>query len=117
MIGVTPHIPFVKSLATPHSMFDAFISNLIVSERRAVKVLPLPHQPIDEPAANVEPTAPVEPEKMLTLSDAWAMYKDEKGRNWTKSISMANERYREVLLTRQRSPQSGAALVGCCERD
>lgn len=27
------------------------------------------------------------------------MYKDEKGRNWTKSISMANERYMEVLLT------------------
>lgn len=26
------------------------------------------------------------------------MYKDEKGRNWTKSISMANERYIEVLL-------------------
>ena len=27
------------------------------------------------------------------------MYKAEKGRNWTKSISMANERYMEVLLT------------------
>ncbi len=27
------------------------------------------------------------------------MYKDEKGRNWTKSTSMANERYMEVLLT------------------
>lgn len=27
------------------------------------------------------------------------MYKDEKGHNWTKSISMANERYMEVLLT------------------
>ena len=27
------------------------------------------------------------------------MYKDEKGRNWTKSISMANDRYMEVLLT------------------
>lgn len=37
MIGVTPHIPFVKSLATPIPMFDAFVSNLIVSERRTVK--------------------------------------------------------------------------------
>jgi hypothetical protein len=26
------------------------------------------------------------------------MYKDEKGRNWTKSISMANERFIEVLM-------------------
>ncbi|WP_434669818.1 tyrosine-type recombinase/integrase [Klebsiella sp. B345] len=99
MIGVTPHIPFVKSLATPLSMFDTFISNLIVSERRAVKVLQLPHQPIKEPTANIDPRAPDEPEKVLTLSDAWAMYKDEKGRNWTKSISRANERYMEVLLT------------------
>ncbi|HGW4575227.1 TPA: tyrosine-type recombinase/integrase, partial [Escherichia coli] len=31
-------------------------------------------------------------------ADAWAMYKEERGRNWTKSISMANERYMEVLL-------------------
>ncbi len=64
MIGVTPHIPFVKSLATPLLMFDAFISNLILSERRAMKVLPLPHQPIDDPPANLEPAAPVEPEKV-----------------------------------------------------
>jgi integrase len=47
----------------------------------------------------VETPPPAESEKVLTLSDAWAMYKDEKGRNWTKSISMANERYMEVLLT------------------
>ncbi|MCA8783844.1 integrase [Escherichia coli] len=41
---------------------------------------------------------PAKPEKVLTLADAWAMYKEERGRNWTKSISMANERYMEVLL-------------------
>ncbi|MEC6515868.1 tyrosine-type recombinase/integrase [Escherichia coli] len=99
MIGVTPHIPFVKSLATPLSMFDAFISNLIVSERRAVKVPLLLSQPIVVPDAIVEPAPRVEPEKVLALSDAWALYKDEKGRNWTKSILMANERYMAVLLT------------------
>ena len=99
MIGVTPHIPFVKSLATPLSMFDAFISNLIVSERRAVKVPLLPSQPIVVPAAIVEPASRVEPEKVLALSDAWALYKDGKGRNWTKSISMENDRFIEVLLT------------------
>ena len=99
MIGVTPHIPFVKSLATPLSMFDAFISNLIASERRAVKVPLLLSQPIVVPDAIVEPAPRVEPEKVLALSDAWALYKDEKGRNWTKSILMANERYMAVLLT------------------
>ncbi|HHS9189850.1 TPA: integrase, partial [Enterobacter hormaechei] len=35
MIGVTPHIPFVKSLATPIFVFEAFLSNLIASERKA----------------------------------------------------------------------------------
>lgn len=47
----------------------------------------------------MEAQSPTEPEKVLTLSDAWAMYKDEKGRNWAQSISLANERYMEVLLT------------------
>lgn len=99
MVGVIPHIPFVKSLATPIPMFDAFVSNLIVSERKTVKVPQLLSQPIVVPTEIVEPVAQVVSERMLTLSDTWAMYKDEKGRNWTKSISMANERYMEVLLT------------------
>lgn len=99
MIGVTPHIPFVKSLATPILVFEAFLSNLIASERKAAKNPLLPQQQIIIPAEIVETPPPAESEKVLTLSDAWAMYKDEKGRNWTKSISMANERYMEVLLT------------------
>nr|WP_123001863.1 tyrosine-type recombinase/integrase [Escherichia coli] len=99
MVGVIPHIPFVKSLATPIPMFDAFVSNLIVSERKSVKVPQLLSQPIVVPTEIVEPVAHVVSERVLTLSDAWAMYKDEKGSNWTKSISMANERYMEVLLT------------------
>lgn len=99
MIGVTPHIPFVKSLATPLPMFDAFVSNLIVSERRAVKFPLLHYQPEIAPPEIDKPAEQVEPENVLTLADAWAMYKGEKGRKWTKSISMANERYMEVLLT------------------
>ncbi|KVJ40554.1 integrase [Enterobacter hormaechei subsp. steigerwaltii] len=99
MIGVTPHIPFVKSLATPLLVFESFLSNLIESERKAVRNPLLPHQQIAPPVEIVESQPPAEPEKVLTLSDAWAMYKDEKGRNWTKSISMANERFMEVLLT------------------
>lgn len=99
MIGVIPQIPFVKSLATPIPMFDAFVSNLIVSERKTVKVPQLLSQPVIIPTEIVETEAQVVSEKVLTLSDAWALYKDEKGRNWTKSISMANERYIEVLLT------------------
>lgn len=79
MIGVTPHIPFVKSLATPIPMFDDFVSDLIVSERRTMKVPQLLSQPIVVPTEIVEPAAPVGPEKVLTLSDAWAMYKDERG--------------------------------------
>lgn len=99
MVGVIPPIPFVKSLATPIPMFDAFVSNLIVSERKTAKVPQLLSQSIDVPTEIEEPVAQVVSERVLTLSDAWAMYKDEKGRNWTKSISMANERYIEVLLT------------------
>ncbi len=80
-------------------MFDAFVSNLIMSERRAVQVSPLPNQPIIEFAAIVEPAVQVEPEKLLTLFDPLAKYNGEKGRNWTKAITMANERYMAVLLT------------------
>lgn len=99
MISILPYIPFLKSLTTPLPVFEAFLSNLIASERRAARNPLLPQQQIIVPSELVEPQPPAEPEKVLTLSDAWAMYKDEKGRNWTKSISMANERYMEVLLT------------------
>ncbi len=83
MVQITPHLTFVKSLATPISMLDEFVSNLILSERRAAKVPLLPSLSTVVPAEIEEPSAQVEPEKVLTLSDAWAMYKDEKGRNWT----------------------------------
>jgi len=98
MINITPHIPFVKSLATPTPMFDAFISNLIVSERRTVTLPLLSSLPLAVSPKIGEPSAQVEPENALNLSDAWAMSKAEKWGNWTKSISMANERYIEVLL-------------------
>lgn len=98
MISIIPHIPFVKSLATPITMFDSFLSNLITSERQAGRNPLLPQQ-IIVPAEIVEPQPSTKPEKGLTIAGAWAMYKDEKGRNWTKSISMANARYMEVLLT------------------
>jgi len=99
MISIIPHLPFVKSLATPIPVFDSFLSNLIASERKALRNRLLPQQQIIVPAAIAESQPPAEPEKVLTLLNAWAMYKDEKGRNWTKSISMANDRYMEVLLT------------------
>lgn len=99
MIGVTPHISFVKSLAAPILVFESFLSNLIASERKATRNPLLLHQQIAPPVEIVESQPPAEPEKVLTLSGAWTMYKDEKGRNWTKSISMANDRYMEVLLT------------------
>ncbi|HBI9840482.1 TPA: tyrosine-type recombinase/integrase [Escherichia coli] len=98
MIGVTPHIPFVKSLATPISVFDSFLSNLIATERKAARNPLFLHQQIASPVEIVASQPSAEPEKVLTLLDAWAMYKDEKGRNWTKSISMANERFIEVLM-------------------
>lgn len=97
MNSIILHLPFVKSLATPIPMFDDFVSNLIASERWAARNPLLPHQPIVVPAEILEPRPPAQPEKVLTLADAWVMYKDEKGRNWMKSISMANERYMEVL--------------------
>ena len=100
MVSIIPHLPFVKSLATPLPVFEAFLSNLITSEHKAARnPLLAQQQQIIVPTGIVDPQAPAEPEKVLTLSDAWTMYKAEKGRNWTKSISMANERYMEVLLT------------------
>jgi hypothetical protein len=73
---------------------------LIASERRAARnPLLAQQQQIIVPAEILESPSPAEPEKVLTLSDAWAMYKYENGRNWTKSISMANDRYIAVLLT------------------
>jgi len=99
MISIIPHLSFVKSLATPIPVFESFLSNLIASERKAERNPLLPQQPMVVSSEVLEPQPPVKPEKVLTLADAWAMYKDVKGRNWTKSISMANERYIEVLLT------------------
>lgn len=100
MVCIIPHLPFVKSLATPIPVFEAFLSNLITSERKAARnPLLAQQQQIIVPTGIVKPQAPAELENVLTLSDAWAMYKADKGRNWTKSISMANERYMEVLLT------------------
>ncbi|QJF16986.1 integrase [Phytobacter diazotrophicus] len=50
-------------------------------------------------AVSVEiPQEPVEQKEVLTLADAWNMYKKEKAQNWTKAISQANERFMEVLL-------------------
>ena len=74
MVRITPHVPFVKSLVTPISMLDEFVSNLILSERRAVKVPLLPSLPIVVPAEIEGPSAQAEPENVLTLSDAWVMY-------------------------------------------
>ncbi|HCP4346080.1 TPA: integrase, partial [Escherichia coli] len=86
------------SLATPLPQFNKFVSNLIASSRNVMIPLPLPQQlnNISKEVLQLQP--PAKPEKVLTLADAWAMYKEERGRNWTKSISMANERYMEVLL-------------------
>lgn len=54
MIGVTPHISFVKSLATPIFVSESFLSNLIASERKAVRNPLLPHQQIAPPVEIVE---------------------------------------------------------------
>ncbi|ECV4979577.1 DUF3258 domain-containing protein [Salmonella enterica] len=35
----------------------------------------------------------------ISLLNAWNMYKKEKGAHWTRPISMANERYFEIILT------------------
>lgn len=98
MISIIPHIPFLKSLTTPLPVFEAFLSNLIALERKAAINPLLPQQQLIVPAEIVEPQPTAKPLKVITIADAWAMYKDEKGGNWTKSISMANERYMEVLL-------------------
>ncbi|AZP88957.1 TPA: tyrosine-type recombinase/integrase [Klebsiella pneumoniae] len=98
MISIIPHIPFLKSLTTPLPVFEAFLSNLIALERKAAINPLLPQQQLIVPAEIVEPQPTAKPIKVITIADAWAMYKDEKGGNWTKSISMANERYMEVLL-------------------
>ncbi|EPJ0453426.1 hypothetical protein ACXH4D_002963 [Klebsiella variicola] len=37
MISIIPHLPFLKSLATPIPVFEAFLSNLITLERKAAR--------------------------------------------------------------------------------
>ncbi len=37
MVCIIPHLPFVKSLATPLPVFEVFLSNLITSERKAAR--------------------------------------------------------------------------------
>ena len=78
MIGLTPHIPFVKSLATPLPQFNKFVSNLIASSRNVMIPLPLPQQlnNISKEVLQLQP--PAKPEKVLTLADAWAMYTRRK---------------------------------------
>ena len=65
MISILPHIPFLKSLTTPLPVFEAFLSNLIASERRAARNPLLPQQQIIVPSELVEPQPPAEPEKVL----------------------------------------------------
>lgn len=61
MHGVTPHIPFVKSLATPLLVLESFLSNLIAPERKAGRNPLLPHQNIIVPAEIVEFQPQAEP--------------------------------------------------------
>ncbi len=50
------------------------------------------------PVAVIKPKKQDESKEVLTLAGAWNMYKKEKAPNWTKAISLANERIMEVLF-------------------
>lgn len=79
MTNIISHIPFIKSLAIPTPMFDAFISNLIVSELRTMRLPLLSSLPIVASPKIEEPSVQVELKIVLTISEASAMYKVEKG--------------------------------------
>jgi hypothetical protein len=55
MIGIIPHIPFVKSLATPIPMFDLFVKSDCV-RTQGCESSAVTHQPI-VPTEIVEPVA------------------------------------------------------------
>lgn len=70
-------------------------------ERRYSETQPIALQEYREttvPLVVAEQEKPVEPRDVLTLAGAWNMYRSEKGRNWTKAIAQANERFMEVLF-------------------
>lgn len=70
-------------------------------ERRYSETQPIAVQEYREttvPLVVAEQEKPVEPRDVLTLAGAWNMYRSEKGRNWTKAITQANERFMEVLF-------------------
>ena len=98
MISIIPHIPFVKSLATPLHVFDQYLLNLLSSARKLATNPLTPHQPIVTSVEILESRAEYKSEKVLTLSDAWNMYKKEKGGGWKHSIAQANDRCIEVLI-------------------
>lgn len=82
---------------TDHWVAQQFLND----ERRYSETQPIAVQEYREttvPVVVAEQEKPVEPRDVLTLAGAWNMYRSEKGRNWTKAIAQANERFMEVLF-------------------
>lgn len=79
MISIIPHLPFVKSLATPIPVFESFLSNLIALERKSARNPLLSQQPIVVPAEILEPQPPAEPEKVLTHFECVGEVQRRKG--------------------------------------
>lgn len=82
---------------TDHWVAQQFLND----ERRYSETQPIAVQEYREttvPVVVAEQEKPVEPGDVLTLAGAWNMYRNEKGRNWTKAIAQANERFMEVLF-------------------
>lgn len=82
---------------TDHWVAQQFLND----ERRYSETQPIAVQEYRQttvPVVVAEQEKPVEPGDVLTLAGAWNMYRSEKGRNWTKAIAQANERFMEVLF-------------------
>lgn len=93
MIALMPYVSLVKTGQLTCDEFSRYVE-LAISNRAWLSSSRLAITP-----AIPEIDLPVQtPKPKLALSEAWVLYKREKGKNWTAGIASANERYAQVLL-------------------
>lgn len=93
MIALMPYISLVKTGQLTCGEFSRYvemaISNRMWGASSSLAITPvIPNTPL--PIQHAKPKLP--------LFEAWEAYKKERGKNWTRGVSSANERYVDVLL-------------------
>lgn len=84
------------SRALVYKAYDAFYRNDLLRYQQLVNALQGQIQPLT--TATTENTEVTEVEESMPLSEAWALFVNERGSNWVKAIDHENRRIYEVLL-------------------